>query len=117
MLLSSPSTYFATLPVMDHSPLPVGSHTKPKRGLNAVSFATCRPCPFAPLFLSHLRPMLAERRELTCQLSLRNAELVRNVVPSLEMKIGCQRIVVVAADVNWGNKSVPRTISGALRMR
>jgi hypothetical protein len=41
--LFSPATYFAKLPVTAHRPLPVGSHTMPTRGLNALSSATVAP--------------------------------------------------------------------------
>src|SRR5262249_43408791 len=51
--LLMPATYFAKLPVTAHTPFPVGSHTTPRRGLNALSLATTRPALSLPLFLSH----------------------------------------------------------------
>ena len=48
MLLAIAETYLAKLPVTDHFCSPVGSHTKPARGLKALSCATRRPALSAP---------------------------------------------------------------------
>jgi hypothetical protein len=46
--LLSAATYFAKLVVTDQSPLPVGSHTMPSRGLQALSLATVSPALLVP---------------------------------------------------------------------
>src|SRR4051812_35217130 len=76
MLFEIAATYLAKLPVTDHFWSTIGSKITPTRGLNAESFATVSPAPFAPLFLSQRSPRFAVRREPTRQLSFTNSECV-----------------------------------------
>src|ERR1700704_4500125 len=62
MPVETAAVYCPLLPLSDHRPFPVGSHTTPNRGLNALSFTTASPWPLAPWFLSHLRPRLSVTR-------------------------------------------------------
>src|SRR6266550_960643 len=82
------ATYFATLPVTLHRPVPLGSQMRPSRGLQALSLATTLPDWSAPWFLSKRTPTLAVRRFPTRQLSLRNPEWVRKLDPWLSWRIG-----------------------------
>ena len=86
--LLSPLTYFAKLPVIAHSPWPVGSQTTPTRGLKALSSATVLPALSLPWFLSHRRPRLTVTRSVQRQLSLTKSALVLKLVPSLPIVIG-----------------------------
>ena len=89
MLLATAVTYFATLPVTDHRPSPVGSNTTPSRGLHASSVMTVAAGLILPAVL-----VVAQRRDwrsadpLTRQASLKNTECVRKFEPALSTRIG-----------------------------
>src|SRR5438477_8729038 len=88
MLLATPATYLAKLPVTAQSPLPFGSHTTPTRGLHALSCAVRLPMLSTPWFLSKRRPRLNVRLPLQRRLSFTNTECVLKLVPLLLSVIG-----------------------------
>src|SRR5438552_2121412 len=88
MLFEIAATYFAKLAVTAQSPLPLGSHTTPRRGLKALSFAVRLPMLSLPLFLSKRRPRLNVSVLLHRRLSFTKNECVRKFVPWLLSVMG-----------------------------
>src|SRR5688500_12114431 len=114
MLLSTLVTYFEALAVTDHWPSPVGSHTRPSRGLKALSLATSTSLLSRPLFLSQRTPRLAVSRSLIRHESLKNTEYVLKLVPCVSTKMGCHQISVTPERM-VAMTLVPSTMAGALR--
>ena len=95
MVFDSAETYLAKLPLTDQRSPPVGSHTTPSRGLQALSRATTSPALLTPSFLSNRSPRFAVSLEDTRQLSLKKTPWVRKFVPRLSTRIGFHWITVV----------------------